>query len=418
MNSKLFVLAVFVISYALALSRKVKLSLISLTATAILILAGTIGFHETLFTAIQWDVLGVYWGFMLVSFVFMKSHMPDFMASKILTHVHTEKYALITLCCITAILSSFMQNVGVVLIMAPVALATAKRFESSIAPYLIAIAISSNVVTTVTMVADPPALILAMKTGMRFFDFYWFQGKPGLGTLTLAGVITSLLVLLYLFRHMNKKLALQTERIQPSPNATILFFAGVIALAFAPEFGISPGWIGFATGLIAMIIGRNHLREMIREFDWDSFLFVTGIFVVVYTVEATGILTDFTRIIVKSGIESPGVLLALLTWMSVAFSSFIDNVPYTLLMISVCKDLAALIQIDPWAFLYGMLVGTGIGGNITPVGATANIFACGIIEKQGHKVSFGEFFRMGLPFSVAAVLTTHILIHWIWLEGH
>ena len=122
-----------------------------------------------------------------------------------------------------------------------------------------------------------------------------------------------------------------------------------------------------------------------------------------------------TMAVVGSGMRSPAGLLALLTWLSVALSSFMDNVPYTILMIPVCQSLAASMGIAAWPLLYGMLIGTGIGGNITPVGATANVFACGVLERQGVKVSLREYLRISIPASVGAVLTAHLLLQAIWL---
>jgi len=98
----------------------------------------------------------------------------------------------------------------------------------------------------------------------------------------------------------------------------------------------------------------------------------------------------------------------------VALSSFMDNVPYTILMIPVCQNLAAVFGIEAWSLLYGMLIGTGMGGNITPVGATANVFACGILEKNGYKVPLGRYLKLSIPFSIGAVLVCHILIQIIW----
>jgi len=158
-------------------------------------------------------------------------------------------------------------------------------------------------------------------------------------------------------------------------------------------------------------------KEMlVTEFDWDSFLFVTGIFVIVFGVQATGLLEDFVGVLAGLGLREPWMLLALLTWVSVGISAVMDNVPYTILMIPVCQELAVRLGISPWPLLFGMLVGTGIGGNITPVGATANVFACGILEKNGYKVRFGEYVKIGLPFSVAAVATAHALIALVWLR--
>jgi Na+/H+ antiporter NhaD/arsenite permease-like protein len=119
--------------------------------------------------------------------------------------------------------------------------------------------------------------------------------------------------------------------------------------------------------------------------------------------------------VINTGVDSPSGMMAFLTWISVALSSFMDNVPYTILMIPVCKNLAAAFDTTAWAFLYGMLIGTGIGGNITPVGATANVFACGVLEKQGVPVRLKQYLKISIPFSVAAVATCHILLQIFWM---
>lgn len=416
MNEKIIVLLIFAGCYSLALSRKVKLAYASLGASALLLASGILKIEDAVFNAIKWDVLGIYWGFMMVSFVFMKSRMPDFIAMKLLKMVRVEKYAILSLCALTAFLSAFMENVGVVLIMAPVAITIAKLLNSSLFRYMVAIAISSNVVTTVTMVADPPSLILALETGMKPLDFYWFNGRPGLGTLTIFGVIAAMLTLLFQFRNMNKKVEIETEKIYVTKGASALFALGVPALAIAPELGIKVGIVGFAVGAIALYMGRQDIKEMLFEFDWDSFLFIVGIFMVIFSLSASGILMDFSEFLVKSGFKDPAFMLAFVTWVSVAASSFMDNVPYTILMIPVCRNLAEIIGMSAWPLLFGMLVGTGIGGNITPVGAAANVFACGILEKNGYKIVLKEYLKIGVPFSIAAVATVHILLQIFWLK--
>jgi Na+/H+ antiporter NhaD/arsenite permease-like protein len=189
----------------------------------------------------------------------------------------------------------------------------------------------------------------------------------------------------------------------------------VAALVIGPEFGLRPGIVGFTAGVIALIMGRKDLRSMLVDFDWNSFLFIMGVFMVIYTLNKSGLLNDFAEKAVHSGVNNPSSLLAFLTWISVALSSFMDNVPYTILMIPVCQSLAASLGIAAWPFLYGMLIGTGVGGNVTPVGATANVFAIGILEKQGHKIKLKEYLKISVPFTIAAVLTAHLLLHFIWL---
>jgi Na+/H+ antiporter NhaD/arsenite permease-like protein len=107
--------------------------------------------------------------------------------------------------------------------------------------------------------------------------------------------------------------------------------------------------------------------------------------------------------------------LAIFVWVSVALSSIIDNVPYTIIMIPVCTSVAQTLGVSPFPFYFGMLVGTGMGGNLTPVGATANVLACGMLERRGYEIDLRKYIAIAAPFSIAAVAAVHILLQLNWL---
>src|SRR5918996_903771 len=319
-------LGVFVACFALILHRRVRIVYIALGGATLLILLGIVNPADAVLRMVDWNVLAIYWGYGVLAILLGESGLPAKVASWVLARIGTEKYALLFLCALAAFLSSFMANPVVVIMLVPLAIEMAERLRGSLFVYLVSLAISSNVVTTVTMVADPPALILAMATGLEFLDFYWFKSR------------------------------------------------------------------------------------MLREADWETLIFLVGIFVVVGAVERVGLLRAFADGLSRAALGGPTVYLLVLTWLSVALSSFIDNVPYTILMVPVCGYLAEALGVSPWPFYFGMLVGTGIGGSITPVGATANVIACGILEKRGYRIDLPAYMRISVPFSVAAVLVTHILI--------
>jgi Na+/H+ antiporter NhaD/arsenite permease-like protein len=415
-DPQILILPVFVACYALALSRKVKLAFVSVGALATMILLGVVSLSDVFFKAIQWDVLAVIWGFMMVSFIFSESKMPELIANKILTHIKTEKYALLSLCALAAFLSAFMANVAVLFLMAPVAMQMARKLGSPLFRYIVSVAVCANIVTTTTMIADPPALILAIQTGMRPLDFYWFQGNLGLGTITTVGVIAALLTLLVLFRGMNKKIEIDPEPIKVARLPTILFIVGVGILAIAPEIGLSIGAVGVAVGLTALLIGRKSAKKMVTEFDWNSFIFLAGIFGVIYTLTTSGLLTELSQLLISSGVSNPTFLLFFLTWMSVGLSTFIDSSAYSVLMIPVGQQLAQLANMSAWPLLFGTLIGTGSGSNILPMGAATNVFACGLLEKNNCLVSTKEYIKIGLPLSLVAVGTANVLIWLFWVR--
>ena len=399
----------------MALSRKVKLAYTSVGSLIALVLIGIISWQDTIFVAIQWDVLAVIWGFMMVSFIFSESKMPELIANKILTHIKVEKYALLAICSVAAFLSAFMANVAVLFLMAPVAIQMARKLGSPLFPYIVSVGVCSNMVTTTTMIADPPALILAIQTGLTPLDFYWFQGRLGLGAITAVGVVAALLTLLIMFRKMNKRIDIEPEKIKVSKIPSVLFVAGVVALALAPELGINLGIIGIAVGLVALIIGYKDAKRMMIEFDWNSLIFLAGIFGVIYALTASGLLTSFSQAIVDMGVSNPSILLVFLVWLSVGLSSFIDPNAYTVLMIPVGQQLAGFANMSAWPLLFGTLIGTGSGANILPMGAATNVFACGLLEKNNCLVSTKEYIKIGLPLSVVAVAVANILLWVFWI---
>ncbi len=413
---KLITLAIFFICYSLVISRRIKIAYVSIASVIVLLFIGALNFQQA-FVAVNWDVLGIYWGFMMVSIIFAQSGIPTYLAKYILLKTKNEGEALFLICILTAFLSSFLENVGVVLIMAPIAIEVARRANSSLFIYLISIAISSNMVTTVTMIADPPSLILAGETGMNFLDFYWFKEKIGLGTISIFGVLGGLSTLYSLnFRKMKKEIEIKEEKIKINYGPALLFIGGIIALALNEFIGLRLGAIGLIMGIISLFLGRRIFKKMMVEFDWNSFFFILGSFIIIEAVERVGILSSFANLFIESGINNPVLTLAAVTWLSVAFSSFIDNVPFTMLMIPVCFHLANSINLESaFPLLYGMIIGTGIGGNITPVGATANVFATGILEKNGYKIKLREYLKISIPTTIVSVLIAHLLLQFFWL---
>ncbi len=418
---KWLALTIFVATFALVLYRRFNIAYVSLAAAALLLILGVTNIADAFLKEVNWDVLAIYWGYGMLAIAFRESQIPAWVANRITARIKTEKYVLLFLCALSMALSSFMANPVVVIMLAPLAIEISGRLKSSLFLYLVTIAISSNAVTTVSMIADPPAIILATTTGMNFLDFYWFQGKIGLGTLSVIGIFTALAMLLVLFnlRKMNNRVDIAREDVKVSFGALTLFILSVLTLAFIPWNSLGnwnhPGIVGFLLGLLSLGIGRRYVKEMLTEFDWSSILFLVGIFIVVAAMENAGWLEDFAGWLGSTGLKSPTFYLAIFVWLSVALSSFIDNVPYTVLMLPVCASVAQTLGVNPFPFYFGMLVGTGIGGNISPVGATSNVLACGMLEKRGYQIQLGKYLAISVPFTLAAVLPVHLLLQLLWL---
>lgn len=234
--AKWVTLIIFILVFALILHRKIPIQRISLSAAAILIGLGIISPGTALLdndNGISWDVLAIYFGYGMLAMVLRQSRLPGAIANWILPRLRKEKYALLFLCGLAAFLSSFMANPVVVLMLAPLAIEMAEKLNASLFVYLIALAAASNIVTTVTMMADPPALILAMQTNMSFMDFYWLQSRPGLGTISALVVLAAMLVLMIQFRNLNNDVDLKTPKVVVGKRSVMLMVIGLIGCVAA-----------------------------------------------------------------------------------------------------------------------------------------------------------------------------------------
>ncbi|MCB7129105.1 MAG: hypothetical protein J3T61_06185, partial [Candidatus Brocadiales bacterium] len=198
----------------------------------------------------------------------------------------------------------------------------------------------------------------------------------------------------------------------------------LLMVALALSSFLDPGF-GYMAGLICMVFGifglvwykatsGDSMREFVKVLDWDTTLFLMGIFIIVGGLISAGWIDDIAVFI--RGISGNSVFgtFVMIVFLSVVFSAFIDNVPFLLAMIPVSQQLGQDMQSSPMLLLFGLLVGACLGGNITPVGASANIVAIGILRKRGVQVTFMEFVKVGLPFTIVAVVSSCIFLWVVW----
>jgi Na+/H+ antiporter NhaD/arsenite permease-like protein len=179
--------------------------------------------------------------------------------------------------------------------------------------------------------------------------------------------------------------------------------AGIICVIFGI---ISLFWEKF--------IYKNSVMEGIKSLDWETTFFLVGIFILVGSVTLTGwieVIADSLSRLVGSNIF---LGYTLLVFLSVLLSAFIDNVPFLAAMLPVAMSMSDKLHLNPSLFLFGLLIGTSLGGNITPIGASANIVVCGLLKKEGYEVKFKDFVKIGLPFTLAAVSVAYLFIWFIW----
>jgi Na+/H+ antiporter NhaD/arsenite permease-like protein len=353
----------------------------------------------------------------------MQSRMPAVMAEWLVDRTRTARGAMLAVCALSGALSALVENVAVVLLLAPVALSLAKKLNISPVRLIISVAICSNLQGTATLIGDPPSMILAGYLKMTFNDFFFYQGKPGIFFAVQAGALVSLMVLFFLFRRHGEKIELVAVEKVRSWIPSLLLLALIIGLSATwildPDFIWLAGVMTIALAGIGLIWYQwmphwGTTRDLVKTLDWDTTFFLIGVFIVVGAVSESGWLEKVASWISLQVGSNLLYAFILIVAVAVIISGFVDNVPFLLAMIPVAQKVADDLGAPGPVLVFGLLIGACLGGNITPIGASANVVAIGLLRKQGHLVSFREFMKLGIPFTVAAVIASCLFVWWIF----
>jgi len=414
-------LSVFLTAYLLFVLLPGKRTLIAVISSLSLVLIGTIS-PRGAFYAINWNVMGIFVGTLIVADVFMESRVPAYIAEMIVDKAGNTAWAILYICALAGFISAFVENVATVLIVAPIALALAKKLKINPMNMMIAIAVSANLQGTATLIGDPPSMLLGGFAGMNFMDFFLYKGRPSIFFAVEIGAIASFLVLYLIFRHHKAKAQLVVVEKVKSWTPTVILAALIALLAgssfFDTGFSHMAGMLCVIFGAVSIVwekyVNKKSIVQGLKKLDWETTFFLMGVFILVGAITLTGWVDKTSGFL--SGLVGTNIFLGytLLVFISVILSAFIDNVPFLAAMLPVAMSMSARLGVNPPLFLFGLLIGASLGGNITPIGASANIVACGLLKKEGYEVKFKDFMKIGLPFTIVAVTAAYLFVWFVW----
>jgi len=416
-------IVLFALTYILLLAIPKRRALIALSSATIFVILGILPVTKV-FSTVDWNVILMIAGTMGVVSLFIESKMPTLLADLIIERMPDVKWAIISLALFAGIISAFVDNVATVLMVAPIAVTIAKKLKISPVPSVIAIAISSNLQGAATLVGDTTSIMLGGAANMNFLDFFFYKGKIGIFWVVEVGALISTLVLLWLFRKEKEPIS-SVGRTKVEDYIPTVLLVGIVALLICASFiekkpGTTNGIICitmFAIGLIRRFIKTKDKTTFItglKVIDYDTILLLAGLFIVIGGLTEAGVIEDISNIFVNASGNNVFLIYTLIVWASVLFSAFIDNIPYVATMLPVVASISNTMGIEPSLLYFGLLIGATLGGNITPIGASANITGLGILRKEGYEVSAPEFMKISVPFTLSAVVTGYLLIWFIW----
>jgi len=396
---------------------------IALASGVIFIISGMLPFNQII-GALDFNVLLMIGGTMGLVQLFIDSHMPERLADIIMDKVPNVQWAAVCLSLFSGIISAFVDNVATVLMVAPVAIEICKKLKTNPIPFIISIAVSSNLQGAATLVGDTTAIMLGSALDMSFLDFIWYQGKPGMFFMVELGAVLSACIVYFTFRKEKGAIPKSGRVTEVNDLVPTILLVGAIVLLIVASFlpfempAETNGLICFSLLIIGLIYNyaRNKNLDAItgplKAIDLETLGLLVGLFLMIGGISNMGVIDALAQLLAKLGAGNPFLMYTIIVWASVAISAFIDNIPYVATMIPVIAGVAMEMGIDSTALYFGLLSGATLGGNCTPIGASANIAGIGILRKEGYDVKNGDFFKIGIPFTLAAIVPAYILI-WI-----
>ena len=416
-------LILFVVTYALLLAFPLKRWLIALASAFAFIALGILPMNQ-FFTSIDFNVLMMIGGTMGIVALFIESKMPILLADMILDRTPNVKWAIVALSLFAGVVSAFVDNVATVLMIAPVAVNIAVKLKINPIPSIIAIAVSSNLQGAATLVGDTTSILLGGYAGMDFMDFFFFQGKWSIFWAVELGAVMSTFILLWIFRKEKHEVHLEeyqkVEDYFPSYLLVGMIVLLIGASFFPNKWDITNGLICVTLLVIGMardyLVHKDHavIKNTLMEIDYQTLLLLASLFVIIAGITHVGIVNDISKIFITLGKDNLFVIYTLIVWGSVIFSAFIDNIPYVATMLPVVSSIAASLGADPILLYFGLLSGATLGGNLSPIGASANITALGILRKNGYQPTTKQFMQIGVPFTLIAVISAYVFIWLVW----
>ncbi|MCX7024440.1 MAG: SLC13 family permease [Spirochaetes bacterium] len=425
MNTTMITVAVTIVAYILISLFSDRKLFFSLGAAVLLILLGSTNLRAAIFEDVNWNVLAIYVGSLILAELFIYSKVPAVIAEIIAGAAPSTGMAIALICLFTGFVSAFVENVATVLVVAPIAIELSKKMKVPVGSVLVLLAVNANLQGTATLVGDPPSMLFAGAVGFGFNDFFFYDGRISIFFFVQFGALVAFLFCWFYLKRFSKKEHVARESRVVSWVPLLLLLVMVVGLAVN---SLSEAGVGMRAGFICLgcallgqlwfiIFRKERVSEairIIRELDWETMFFLAGIFVMLGALNRSGAVEAAARLVSSAlGSNMPGIFVVVVA-VSVIISGFVDNVPYIALMLPLIGQLGRDGGYDPMVIYFGLLVGACLGGNVTPFGASANIVAVGMAKKHGDPVSFGRFVKIGAPFTLLTTVATATVLWLVW----
>nr|WP_057977061.1 ArsB/NhaD family transporter [Caloramator mitchellensis] len=416
---QLISIGVFVATFIIIVTEKINRTVAAMVGAMILLVVKIIDQGEAT-RFIDYTTVGVLVGMMIIVSIIKRTGLFQYLAIKAAKMVKGDPMKIIVLFGImTAVLSAFLDNVTTILLMIPVTLVIAKLLKISPIPFIMSEVLASNIGGTATLIGDPPNIMIGSEAGIGFLDF----------VLNLSPVIIVILIVsVYIIRNIYKndlhvdeklkehimKLDENTAIVDKKLLIKSLSVLGLVILGFFlhEHLEYESSTVALAGATILLLFSGIEIDELLVEVEWPTIFFFISLFIIVGTLEEVGVISMLAKLVIeltKGNLVITGVVIL---WSSAILSAFLDNIPFVATMIPLIKGLGAISGMNIMPLWWALSLGACLGGNGTLIGASANVVTAGVMEKEGYKITFKDFIKLGFPLMLIsiAISTVYLLI--------
>lgn len=405
--------AVFLFTYMIIVSERLHRTVAALLGGILMILLGLIS-QEDAFHAIDLNVIFLLTGMMMIAHLMGETGVFQWLAVQSVRLGRGNPVAvMVIIAVVTAITSALLDNVTVVVLIAPVTLYVATTLGITPIPFLIAEVMASNIGGAATLIGDPPNILIASAADIDFLTFFFNMGPPALISLIIFIPIVILLFRKQLVVTEERRKAvmrLETKDLIHDPRLLVhtLIVLAVVLLGFVVQglLHIEPATIALSGAVLLLMITRRDPTKILERVEWSTLMFFVGLFIVVEAVVKVGLIDRLAQILLAITAGEQRSTSMFILWFSALASGIVDNIPYTATMVPLIEDLAISMPVD--SLWWALALGADLGGNLTLVGASANIVAASLAERSGHKITFGRFLRYGIIITLASLLVSSL----------
>lgn len=423
--------AILVIAYIFIALEKIPKVVIALLGGSLTLFLGLLATDKTpenlseyFISYIDFNVIFLLVSMMIIVHIASKSGMFSWLANEILKKTKGQPIAVLaSLAIFTAIASAFLDNVTTVILVMPITFAACKLLDINPIPYLITEIFCSNIGGTATLIGDPPNIIIGFAANFSFMDFV--KELTGV-VLIIMFIVIALMVFIYRkeLKSSSEKMELvsKIDNSKTIKDKALAIRSGIVLLLVILGF-ISHDITHIPTFLSAMI-GASILlifekpAKVLVEVEWNTIFFFVGLFIIIGGLEASGGIAIMAKWILDITHGSQAMASMIILWASGILSGIIDNIPYTATMAPMIASIESTMghaYVHPlW---WSLSLGACLGGNMTIIGAAANVIVSENAHKAGHPISFMKFLKYGTIVTVISLAISTVYIYFRFLNN-